>query len=71
MCPPLVAFGYRKRVVEYPQGYKVYYEFKSVKNLPPHDFVGQLSNDLTGPNFKVDNLRWSFDGRKISYNTET
>ena len=55
-------------VVEYPQGGKVYYEFKSVKSLPPKDFIQQFSNDLTRPNFNIDmeNLRWVFDGRKIS-----
>ena len=42
-----------------------YYEFKSVKNLPPNDFIGQFSNDLTRPNFNINNLRWVLDGRKI------
>ena len=53
-------------VVEYPQGSRVYYEFKSVKNLPPKDFIQQFSNDLTRLNAKMDNLRWVFDGKKIS-----
>lgn len=53
-------------VVEYPQGGKVYYEFKSVKSLPPKDFIQQFSSDLTRPNFSIDNLRWVFDERKIS-----
>ena len=55
-------------VVEYPLESRVYYEFKSVKNLPPKDFIQQFSNDLTRPNFNIDmeNLRWVFDGRKIS-----
>ena len=55
-------------VVEYPNRSKVYYEFKSVKNLPPKDFIKQFSGDLTRPNFNIDmeNLRWVFDGRKIS-----
>ena len=52
-------------VVEYPQRSKVYYEFKSVKNLPPKDFIQQFSNDLTRPNFNIDNLRWVIDGKKI------
>ena len=52
-------------VVEYPQGSKVYYEFKSVKNLPPKDFIQQFSSDLTRPNFSIDNLRWVFDRKKI------
>ena len=54
-------------VVEYPNRSKVYYEFKSVKNLPPKDFIKQFSGDLTRPNFNrvMGNLRWVFDGRKI------
>jgi len=53
-------------VVEYPGQSPVYYEFKSVKNLPPNDFVGQFSNDLDRPNFSIKNLKWVFDRRKIS-----
>ena len=30
-------------VVEYPQGSRIYYEFKSVKHLPPKDFIKQFS----------------------------
>ncbi len=37
-----------------------------MKNLPPNDFVGQFSNDLDRPNFNIKNLKWVFDGRKIS-----
>ena len=37
-----------------------------MKSLPPHDFVGQFSNDLTRRNFNIDNLKWVFDGRKIT-----
>lgn len=66
MSPPLVAFGYRKRVVEYPDLSLVYYEFKSVKNLPPNDFVGQFSNDLDRPNFNIDNLRWYSMARRYN-----
>ena len=52
-------------VVEYPKRSKVYYEFKPVKNLPPKDFIKQFSSDLTRPNFKMDNLKWVFEGKKI------
>ena len=52
-------------VVEYPDLSLVYYEFKSVKNLPPKDFISQFSKDLTRLNFKMDNLKWVFDERKI------
>ena len=55
-------------IVKYPGQSPVYYEFKSVKNLPPNDFVGQFSNDLDRPNFNIDNLRWVFDGEKIQAN---
>lgn len=36
-----------------------------MRNLPPKDFIQQFSNDLTRPNFKIDNLKWVFDGKKI------
>ena len=52
-------------VVEYPLESRVYYEFKSVKNLPPKDFIQQFSNDLTRLNARMDNLKWVFDGKKI------
>lgn len=52
-------------VVEYPRGSKVYYEFKSVRNLPPKDFIQQFSNDLTRLNAEMNNLKWVFDGKKI------
>ena len=62
----------RKRIadmiVKYPGRSPVYYEFKSVKSLPPHDFVGQFSNDLTRRNFNIDNLKWVFDRKKIQAN---
>lgn len=52
-------------VVEYPDLSLVYYEFKSVKNLPPKDFIKQFSNDLTRLNAEMNNLKWVFDGKKI------
>lgn len=52
-------------VVDTPKG-RVYYEFKSVKNLPPGDFLDQFGKDLFRPDFSIDNLRWVFDGRKIT-----
>ena len=52
-------------VVEYPLENKVYYEFKSVKNLPPKDFIQQFSKDLARLNAEMDNLKWVFDGKKI------
>ena len=53
-------------VVEYPLESRVYYEFKSVRNLPPKDFIQQFSSDLTRINARMDNLRWVFDRKKIS-----
>ena len=52
-------------VVEYPQGSRIYYEFKSVKHLPPKDFIKQFSKDLARLNAEMDNLKWVFDGKKI------
>lgn len=52
-------------VVEHPLQGTIYYEFKSVKNLPPNDFVEQFSKDLSRPNFNINNLKWVFDGKKI------
>ena len=52
-------------VVEYPKRSKVYYEFKSVRKLPPKDFIQQFSNDLTRLNAEMNNLKWVFDGKKI------
>ena len=53
-------------VVEYPNLAPIYYEFKSVTVLPPNRFVEQFSKDLSRPNFSIDNLRWVFDGKKIT-----
>ena len=64
-CLSSRCFRIQKKVVEYPDLSLVYYEFKSVKNLPPKDFIKQFSSDLTKPNFKMDNLKWVFDGKKI------
>ena len=55
-------------VVEYPRRSTVYYEFKSVKNLPPKDFIKQFIKDLTRLNAEMDNLKWVFDGKKIQAN---
>lgn len=44
----------------------VYYEFKSVKDVPPSHFLEQFSKDLA--NSKVTDLsqiRWIFDGKKV------
>lgn len=51
-------------ILDTPKG-RVYYEFKSVKNLPPADFLDQFRKDLYRDNFSIDNLRWVFDGKKI------
>ena len=45
----------------------VYYEFKSVKDVPPSHFLEQFSKDLA--NSKVTDLsqiRWIFDGKKVT-----
>ena len=43
----------------------VYYEFKSVTNIPPHDFAQQFLKDLEIAN-DLSQIKWYFDGRKIS-----
>ncbi len=42
-----------------------YYEFKSVTNIPPHDFAQQFLKDLEIAN-DLSQIKWYFDGKKIS-----
>ena len=45
--------------------FKVLYEFKSVKNVPPGKFNEQFIKDLSNPEVTdLDQIRWLFDGRK-------
>lgn len=45
----------------------VYYEFKSVKVIPPTHFLEQFSKDLANPNVTdLSQLKWVFDGKKVS-----
>ena len=37
-----------------------------MKNLPPKGFISQFSKDLTRLNAEMDNLKWVFDGKKIT-----
>ena len=41
-----------------------YYEFKSVTNIPPHDFAQQFLKDLEIAN-DLSQIKWYFDGKKI------
>ena len=43
----------------------VYYEFKSVTNIPPKNFAEQFLKDLEIAN-DLSQIKWYFDGRKIS-----
>ena len=43
----------------------IYYEFKSVKNLPPSNFAKQFLKDLEIAD-NLDQIKWYFDGSKIS-----
>ena len=44
---------------------KIYYEFKSVQNVPPGKFGDQFIKDLSNPDVNsLDQLKWLFDGRK-------
>lgn len=45
--------------------FKVLYEFKSVKHVPPGKFNEQFIKDLSNPDVTdLDQIRWIFDGRK-------
>ncbi len=43
----------------------VYYEFKSVTNIPPKNFAEQFLKDLEIAN-DLSQIKWYFDGRKTS-----
>ena len=43
----------------------VYYEFKSVTNIPPKNFAEQFLKDLEIAN-DLSQIKWYFDGKKIS-----
>lgn len=48
-------------------GNQIFYEFKSVKNIPPVNFYEQFGKDLMLDDVtSLDQLKWIFDGRKIS-----
>ena len=41
--------------------------FKSVKDLPPDDFLEQFGKDLANPDVSdLSQLKWVFDGKKVS-----
>ena len=42
---------------------KVFYEFKSVKTVPPKDFVEQFMKDLSNAD-NLSQIKWIFNGRK-------
>jgi hypothetical protein len=45
---------------------RIFYEFKSVREVPPANFANQFLKDLNNPNVsEFDQLRWIFDGEKV------
>ena len=46
-------------------GTPVYYEFKSVANIPPNDFAEQFLKDLEIAG-DLSQIKWYFDGKKLS-----
>ena len=45
----------------------IFYEFKSVKNIPPEHFFDQFGKDLLNNNVdKLSQLKWIFDGKKVT-----
>ncbi len=46
---------------------RIFYEFKSVKEVPPAHFLEQFGKDLANPDVSdLSQIRWVFDGRKVS-----
>ena len=41
-------------------------EYKSVKDVPPGDFVKQFGNDINNESYGVNQLQWRFDGDKLA-----
>ena len=45
----------------------IFYEFKSVKNIPPEHFFDQFGKDLLNNNVdELSQLKWIFDGKKVT-----
>ena len=43
-----------------------FYEFKTVENLPPGDFVKQFTRDLVNGDVRsLDQIRWHFEGKAL------
>lgn len=49
-----------------------FYEFKSVKSVPPTDFLTQFGKDLANPEVnKLSQIKWVFDGKKNPVDFQT
>lgn len=49
---------------------KIFYEFKSVKEVPPNGFVKQFINDLSRREVQsLEQIKWIFNGKKIVFFT--
>ncbi|MBP5366629.1 MAG: hypothetical protein J6Y82_12055 [Bacteroidales bacterium] len=46
---------------------KTFYEFKSVKDVPPANFLEQFGKDLKNTDVSdLSQIKWIFDGKKVS-----
>lgn len=52
------------------QSKKIFYEFKSVQQVPPGHFSEQFMKDLTNAN-TLDQIKWMFNGAKNPPNFRT
>ncbi|BAP31037.1 uncharacterized protein CHSO_2000 [Chryseobacterium sp. StRB126] len=52
------------------QSKKIFYEFKSVSNVPPGHFAEQFMKDLTNAS-SLDQIKWIFNGAKNPPNFRT
>jgi hypothetical protein len=49
------------------QAKRIFYEFKSVRDIPSQHFARQFINDLNLPGVEsLEQIKWIFDGKKVS-----
>jgi hypothetical protein len=55
------------KAYDYEMAKDMFYEFKSVKNIPPEHFFDQFGKDLLNNNVdELSQLKWIFDGKKVT-----
>jgi hypothetical protein len=52
-------------VVDVSDTKRIFYEFKSTKDVPPYEFAAQFIKDLSIAN-DLDQIKWIFDGKKVT-----